>query len=548
MRQGFPAKGQQGVRFFYQADHQAKVISVAGTFNSWDHTKHKMDQKGNNRWELELSLPKGRHLYKIVVDDKEWITDPLNPNISEDGQNNSAITVTENGDVLIRTTDITEHSPGYMYEHFQAIESPEWLKKAVIYELHMRAFNDNGFNGLADKMDYLKELGVNTLWIMPFHEVGEEKRRGKYGDPYAVKDYYSIDGSYGKAEELKAMIAKAHANGMKVIMDWVMNRGSVDHILTKSHPEYFTRNESNEVYYEVPNRDYFAGLNFNNREMRAYVMKAMAYWIAEFDFDGFRLDDSDITPFDFLSEIRQELHKVKDDIVLISQSYDEYHHLESCNLTYDGSLRLAIKDLADRKITRIDFIRMYNSYKYSFPKGALRMRWLEEKECSRIWAFLGKEIAMPAASILMTVEGVPFIMMGQEFNERTLNTWTSLFEDYQLDWTCFDEMMFRHYKSLIHLRTNHAALWNGELQFIHHSEEMVLSYIRRSDNEELLIVVNLSGNPLIVSFEESRDAMKYFGKNKNLIYRSGEDEISTHMEKHDLFINVFETQIYQMSV
>ncbi|WP_419874227.1 alpha-amylase family glycosyl hydrolase [Candidatus Pristimantibacillus sp. PTI5] len=547
MRHGFPAKGQQGVRFFYQADHQAKVISVAGTFNSWDHTKHKMDQKGSNRWELELSLPKGRHLYKIVVDDKEWITDPLNPNISEDGQNNSAITVTENGDVLIRTTDITEHSPGYMYENFQAIESPEWLKKAVIYELHLRAFNDNGFNGLADKMDYLKELGVNTLWIMPFHEVGEEKRIGEYGDPYAVKDYYSIDGSYGKAEELKALIAKAHANGMKVIMDWVMNRGSVDHILTKYHPEYFTRNESNEVYYEVPNRDYFAGLNFNSREMRAYVMKAMAYWIAEFDFDGFRLDDSDITPFDFLSEIRQELHKVKDDIVLISQSYDEYHHLESCNLTYDGSLRLAIKDLADRKITRIDFIRMYNSYKYSFPKGALRMRWLEEKECTRIWAFLGEEVAMPAASILMTVEGVPFIMMGQEFNERTLNTWTSLFEDYQLDWTHFDEKMFRHYKSLIHLRTNHAAFWNGELQFIPHSEEMVLSYIRRNEKEELLIVVNLSGNPLTVSLEESIDAMKYFGKNKNMIYRSGEEEISTHMDKHDLFINVFETQIYQMS-
>ncbi|AFC29750.1 glycosidase [Paenibacillus mucilaginosus 3016] len=546
MKPYFPARGEHGVKFVYEAEEDVRCVAVAGTFNSWDAARHRMARRENHTWELELKLPEGRHLYKIVVNDSEWILDPLNPNVSEDGQHNSSITVTEQGDVLIRTSDITEQAPGILYERFHSLDSPEWIRRAVIYQLHISAFTEGGFIGLADKLDYLQQLGVNTLWIMPFQEVGVEKRIGSFGDPYAVRDYYSIDSRFGTSDELQAFIAKAHEYGMRVILDWVMNRGSVDHILTRSHPDYFMRNENNEVYYEVPNRDYFAGLNFENEEMRAYIIEAMTYWVTRFDFDGFRLDDSDITPMNFLAQIRQALLKVKADIALISQSYDEYHHLECCDLTYDGSLRLTIKDLAERKITRDEFVRIYHSYKYSFPKGALRMRWLEEKERSRIWAYAGEPLTKPAASILLTVEGVPSIMMGQEFNERTLDTWTSLFHEYQLDWNRFDEELYAHYKALIHLRTSHAALWEGELEFVGHSEDSVLTYIRRRGNEEFLIVVNVSEKPRGIWFEERRFADTYAGANKRLIYSSGQGGAGgSSPGTYDLFIQGWETQIFQ---
>lgn len=526
--------------------NNVKRVSVAGTFNNWNHDRDYMEMLEENIWEIELSIPKGRHLYQIVINDYEWIIDPLNPNISEDGQNNSAFTVTGNGEVLIRTTDISEQLPGYLYTNFKAIESPEWIKKAVIYQLHMRAFHEGGFNGLADKIDYLNQLGINVLWLMPFQDIGQEKRIRKYGDPYAVKDYYSIDSLYGTPAELKSLIVKAHDNGIKVILDWVMNRGSVDNLLTVSHSEYFTRNEEGQVYYEVPNRDYFAGLNFDNPDMRQFIIKAMSYWITEFDFDGFRLDDSDLTPFDFLSEIKNALLKVKEDVVLISQSYDEYHHLESCDLTYDGSLRLMIKDMTDKKITQSDFIKIYNSYKYSFPKGALRMRWLEEKERSRTWEYFGENLVKPATSILMTVEGVPFIMMGQEFNERTLNTWTSLFDEYQLDWQRFDQDIYEHYQFLVHLRTRHAALWNGELEFVPNSEEMVLSYVRSSSEDKFLVVINLSESPLVVRFVDISEVSEDLNGPKKLVYRTGKEGSRSDLGNRDLYIDRFETQIYQL--
>ncbi|UKS25667.1 alpha-amylase family glycosyl hydrolase [Paenibacillus sp. HWE-109] len=546
MYNDFPKKGEQGVRFLYfSEDPTVSCVSVAGTFNCWNHDRNYMTKTGENEWELELSLPKGRHLYKIVVNDEQWILDPRNSNISEDEQNNSSITVTEDGEVLIRTTDISEDNPGYLYENLRAIESPDWIKKAVIYELHIRAFTENGFRGLTDKLTYFKKLGINVLWIMPFQEVGVEQRIGRYGDPYAVKDYYSLDRSYGTMEELKTFIREAHKQEIRVIMDWVMNRGSVDHVWTKDHPTYFTQNENKEVYYEVPNRSYFAGLNFSNREMRKAVIQAMSYWISECDFDGFRLDDSDITPFDFLSEIRTELNKVKDDLVIISQSYDEYHHLESCDLTYDGNPRLLLNEMKEGRLTQRGFAQIYQSYTYSFPQGALRMSWLEEKELSRVGSYL-RQMAMPAATILLTLKGIPMLMMGQEFNESTYQTWISLFEEYKLDWEHFDESMYEHYQFLIALRTNCEAFWQGDLRFIPNPEEKVLSYMRSSRDERYLVLVNLSEEDVGVAYLGESSSRIDLSLNKEVIYRTGKAQAAALNHKESLFIQAFETLIYKL--
>ncbi|MFB9330006.1 alpha-amylase family glycosyl hydrolase [Paenibacillus aurantiacus] len=539
-----PTKGKHGVRFEYVAERDVQRVSVAGTFNNWNNLRNAMTNRGNRVWEIELDIPKGRHLYKIVVEDTEWLLDPTNPNISEDGQNNSAFTVTEAGDVLIRTTDIDEQHPGFLYQHFCALESPEWIRQAVIYQLHLRAFDEQGFQGLTNRLGYLRELGVNTLWMMPFQLVGEQNRTGTYGDPYAVRDYYSIDGHYGTAEELKQLIGAAHASGMRVIMDWVMNRGSIDHVWTREHPEYFTRNEQGELYYEVPNRICFAGLNFDNPEMRERVVEAMVYWLTTFDFDGFRLDDSDITPLDFLNDIRQELSSIREDVVLISQSYDEYHHMEACDLTYDGSLRDVIRGISDRTLTQRDFMRIYDSYTYSFPRGALRMRWLEEKEQPRISEYLGYELAKPAASILMTVEGVPSLMMGQEFNEGTLRTWASLFEEYRLDWERFDREMYAHYQTLIRLRTRHAAFWKGKLEFVPNSEQSVLSYIRSSEEERFLVIVSLSELPLRVRLADATTTGELM--NSRLIYRTGQGAEPGVEDRSEIVVAGYETLIYRL--
>lgn len=480
------------ISFIYKTYKQVTSVALAGTFNNWNSNKNYFQETSKGIWEITLEIPTGRHLYKFVVNDTDWILDPLNTSISEDNQNNSSITVLDNGGKFIRTNDISKENPSYVYKKYTAIESPEWLKKAIIYQLHLRPFSKNGFRGLIDKIDYLKKLGINTIWLMPFQDVGIDKRIGEYGDPYAIKNFYSIDSSFGTKQELKKMINSLHESGFKIIMDWTLNRSSIDNALTTEHPDFFTHKDNGEIYYEVPNREYFAGFNFSNYQMRNYTITALKHWITEFDFDGFRFDDSDLAPHDFLNEIRQSLDAVKKEIVLISQSYDEYHHINSCNLTYDGSLQILIKQIGEGQKDQNYLAETYNSYKYSFPKEALRMRWIEEKEQIRAFNHFNENLIYPATSLLLLFDGIPHIMMGQEFNEQNYTNWTSLFDTCYLNWEKFDSEMFEHFSKLISIRKNNSAFWKGDLEFIENNEKQVISFIRKYENERFLVLVNLS--------------------------------------------------------
>ena len=82
----------------------------------------------------------------------------------------------------------------------------------------------------------LKDLGVDILWLMPIHPIGEKNRKGSLGSPYSVKDYYSVNPEFGTLEDLKHFVSAAHELGMHVILDWVANHTAWDNILVDEHP------------------------------------------------------------------------------------------------------------------------------------------------------------------------------------------------------------------------------------------------------------------------------------------------------------------------
>ncbi|MCX7773426.1 MAG: hypothetical protein N2376_09985, partial [Clostridia bacterium] len=128
---------------------------------------------------------------------------------------------------------------------------------------------------------------------------------------------------------------------------------------------------------------------------------------------------------------------------------------------------------------------------YSFPKGALRMRWLEEKEQPRAAAFFGEAPVYPATTVLLTLDGVPHIMMGQEFNEKGYRNWSSLFDGYKLDWKQFDEELFHHFRSLIALRNSTPAFSEGSIRFVVPPGERILGYIREWQSDKYLVLASL---------------------------------------------------------
>lgn len=464
---------------------------MAGTFNLWRGDVAPLTRVGPTTWQATLPAMPGRHHYKYVINGRDWILDPANPWVSEDAQNNSCFTINEFGDVFVRAGEVAQQTPGALYRRRAAVTSAQWLRDGVIYQLSVRAFGGT-FNGVRERLGYLHDLGVTILWLMPFHPVGESGRTGALGDPYAVRDFTAIDPELGSSAELRALIDEIHARGMRVLMDWTLNRASVDNVLTETHPDWFTRTADGQLCYLVPQRTYFAGFDFASRPLRDWLLATMAGWISEFGFDGMRLDDADITPLDFLDEIRPALQAVRPDIALIAHSTDELHHLDACDLTCDAGARATIGQISAGQAGADTLRWQWEESTYSFPRGALRMRWLEEKEQGRAHRFFGPGLHLAAASVIFTLDGVPHLMMGQEFNEPRWQDWRSLFEHFHLDWNSFDEPTFRHYQALIALRRAHPALRQGAVHFVRSGSATLLMYWRSTTQQRVLVAVNLS--------------------------------------------------------
>ena len=117
------------------------------------------------------------------------------------------------------------------------------------------------------------------------------------------------------------------------------------------------------------------------------------------------------------NEIRTALVAVRPDIALLSQSTDELHHLDFADLTYDGGARDSLLRVATGELGADAIGWQWEELTYTFPRGALRLRWLEEKEQGRAFRFFGPGLHLAAAAVVLTLDGVSHLMMGQEFNE-----------------------------------------------------------------------------------------------------------------------------------
>jgi len=181
----------------------------------------------------------------------------------------------------------------------QARLAPQWLRDGVVYEVFPRSFSHEGdLNGITARLDELKDLGVNILWLMPIHPIGEKCRKGALGSPYSISDYYSIDPAYGTTNDLLRLVAEAHKRNLKVILDLVANHTSWDSVMM-AHPEFYKQNGEGKVTPPVPEWTDVAGLNYKSPALRAYMIAMMKHYVTAFDVDGFRCDVASMVPTDF---------------------------------------------------------------------------------------------------------------------------------------------------------------------------------------------------------------------------------------------------------
>ena len=390
----------------------------------------------------------------------------------------------------------------------QARPVRDWVRDGVIYEIYPRAFSQQGnFNAITARLDELKDLGVTILWLMPIHPIGQEKKKGTIGSPYAVRDYYAINPDYGTADDLKRLIREAHARGLKVIIDIVANHTSWDSVLMK-HPEYYKHDAQGKITYPHDWYD-IAALNYDNRELRRYMTDMLKHWIREFDLDGFRCDVAGEVPTDFWENARRELEQIKPDIVMLAEAHKAELQVTAFDLDYSWPLHSALTNVVQGRGRASDLRDEWEKEVREWPKGALHMRFSDNHDERRAIARFGEPAALAASAFVFTLDGVPMIYNGMEVGDTTESGAPALFEKLPIFWPIAERRpeFPKFYKRIMEVRRANVALRRGTLEWLKNSDESrVVTFRRRAGSDEVIVAINFSNRPFwgLIAVEDGK--------------------------------------------
>ncbi len=374
----------------------------------------------------------------------------------------------------------------------------DWIKSAVIYELNTRTFSATGdFRGIEQRLDYLKNLGVTVIWIMPIHPSGQLKKKGTLGSAYAVEDYYAINPAYGTKDDFKRLVSEAHQRGLKVIIDIVANHTAWDSVLMK-HPDWYKKDAQGHIISPNPDWTDVAGLDYRNPQLRVYMTDMLKYWLKEFDLDGFRCDVAGDVPTDFWENARAELNKIKPEIIMIAEANKPELLVKAFDLDYAWPFHSTMTNVMENGASAREIIANWSSEHERYPKGALEMRLSDDHDEKRAVARFGERGALAASALVFTTDGVPLLYNGMEVGDTTESTAPALFENMPVFWAIAERRpnFLPFYKELIALRRAHPALRQGETEWVQNvAPDRVLTFMRRGGGEEYFVAINLTNQP-----------------------------------------------------
>lgn len=301
-----------------------------------------------------------------------------------------------------------------------------WVARSAIYEVFVRDFSATGdLRGVTRGLDRIQATGANVVWLMPIYPVGVLNRKDPLGSPYSVSDYRTINPGFGTPADFRALVRAVHARGMKLILDWVPNHTSWDHLWVREHPEFHVRNERGEL--TVPRDDKgnltdwtdVAQLNYSNPALRREMIAAMQYWLTEYGIDGFRVDVAGFVPDEFWREAVPALRAaVPRRILLLAEWGDLKMHQFGFDLTYAWDSYSRLKAVW-RGATADTLVRGELADLANMPRGGMRLRFATNHD-ETAWdkppvvLFGGKAGARAAFVAMALLPGRPLLYNGQE--------------------------------------------------------------------------------------------------------------------------------------
>ncbi len=408
--------------------------------------------------------------------------------------------------VLLLSSPALADAGSYAPESFEGVKHPEWSRTAVLYQVNTRQFTPEGTLAAATlEIPRLKALGVDILWLMPIHPIGEKNRKGTLGSPYSVRDYRSVNPELGTMKDLKAFVAAAHASGMKVILDWVANHTAWDHPWVAEHPEWYARDWKGD-HVSTPWWDWsdIIDLDYSHEELRREMAGSMAFWVREAGVDGFRADVAGYVPPDFWADVRRDLEAIKP-VWMLGEFNHRDLHLASFDASYGWAWAEALMKIARGEADTGALFGYYSENESAWPTGAQRMVFTSNHD-ENSWAGTEFERFGPALTnafaLLFTTEGIPLVYNGQEAgNDKRLK----FFERDPIAWK--DHPHGALIRDWISFRDAHPALhnapWGARMVQVKNSNgAKVFSFARAKAGDAVFVVQNYSPEQQTITLED----------------------------------------------
>jgi cyclomaltodextrinase len=398
----------------------------------------------------------------------------------------------------------------YLPKKYVELTNPEWVKNATVYELNIRQFSEEGsFKAVEKQLARLKKMGIDIIWLMPVHPIGELHRKGSLGSNYSVKDYYGLSSEFGTEKDFRDLVAAIHQEGMYIILDWVANHTSWDNEMVINHPEWY-RKSRKDTFQSTRWRDYddIIELDYSHPELREYMTEALKFWIKEYDIDGYRCDIASFVPIDFWEHARTELEAIKP-VLMLAEAEDRELHRKAFDITYNWTLWNILHQIAMNERSVKTLTEAYIAEHVSiFPKEGIRLNFIDNHD-KNSWEgnpYSNFGDALKAATVFtVMMDGMPLVYNGQEAGlDRSLE----FFEKDPIEWKSHENEAL--YTTLFKLKHNNQALWNGRyggemVRIMNDRLDQVISFVREKNGDKVLTFINFSKQSLIVQFDTSFD-------------------------------------------
>ena len=366
------------------------------------------------------------------------------------------------------------------------------ISDIAMYQVNPRVFApDHSLNAVAARIDSIRALGVNVMWVMPIYPIGVEKGKNS---PYCIRDYKAIAPEFGTIDDFKNLVKVCHEHQMGIILDWVANHTAWDHPWVKAHPDWYTHDEKADTIIHPRPWEWYdvADLNYDNNNMREAMIDAMLFWVVECGVDGFRCDVADGVPADFWKTAIDRLRKAAGNrkIVMLAEGKQvDNFTVGGFDMNYGWDYKDSLVNVFCKGYSAENLIAADKAEYEKLPAGKVKLRFTtnhdHSTEVTPVKEFTNERGSMAAYVASIFPHGGALIYGSQEVGyEKPIN----FFHYVPVNWSDHGNL-YKEYQHLIGLYNKYPALRKAQPKY--YPDHDILLFEKADDNAHFLIAVNV---------------------------------------------------------